>query len=135
MRRRLVTAALGLAALVGLALISDRGPTPMLGVYTWGAEVNTWRSCGGTETRWVQARPRIRDQLAEAHRRLTTRPYQGILVRAYLRHSGSTPDGFALDYDGLIRIDSVLSIGHAVPASCLDSTWALPGRRSSFLPR
>ena len=122
-----------LAPLVALTLI-DNDPTPMLGVYTWGPEVNTFRSCGGPDVRWVQAPAGILSRLRDAHQDLTDEPYQGILIEAHLRHSGDEPDGFALDYDGLIRVDSVLSIEATVPTSCLDTTWALPGRRPTYLP-
>lgn len=126
--------ALSVVVAVGLT-VADDDPTPMLGVYTWGHEVNTFRACGGTEVRWVQAEPTLLTRLRESHEALTTEPYQGILIEAYLRHSGDEPDGFASDYDGLIRVDSVLSTGGEIPAACLDTTWALPDRRPTYLPR
>jgi hypothetical protein len=112
----------------GLASLGcSSGPTPMLGVYTWGAEVNTFRYCGGTTELWVAGPPPVVQELRAAHDSLTSRPYQGILVEAYLRHSGRVPDGFALDYDGLIEVAEVLRVEGDVPATCLDTTWAVPG--------
>jgi hypothetical protein len=120
--------------LLGLFACDDV-PTPMLGIYTWGHEVRTFRSCGGTEVHWVQAPERVLQQLRQAHDSLTSEPYQGILVEAYLRHSADEPQGFARDYDGLIRVDSVLSVQGEIPDSCRDTTWALPGRRPTYFPR
>jgi hypothetical protein len=125
---------LTLAAVVGLTLMDD-GSAPMIGIYTWGPEVNTFRSCGGAEVRWVQAPADLLSQLRGAHQSLTSEPYQGIFVAAYLRHSGYEPEGFALRYDGLVHVDSVRSISAEVPTNCLDTTWALPGRRPTYFPR
>ncbi len=118
-----------------LAVFGCAGPPdPISGVYTWGAEVNTFRPCGGDKTFWVVAPDSVLHTLRSAHDSLASEPAQGILVEVMTMHSGRKPEGFAKRYDGVLGIVEVLSVQDSVPARCLETSWALPGRRPSYFP-
>lgn len=89
-----------------------------LGVYTFGAEVETFRPCGDSLTYWVTTSPPMWDHLRDLHQSLTTKPYQGIYVAVQGMPTDGERDGFAADYDGLFRIDTVYRSSATIPASC-----------------
>lgn len=113
---------------------AEEPATPMSGVYTWSAEVNTFRPCGGDKTFWVIAPDSVLQSLRSAHDALVSGEGRGILVTAILRHSGRTPEGFAERYDGLIGVAQVLEVDSSIPPACRETTWALPGRRPTYWP-
>ena len=90
------------------------------GRYVWGAEVESLRPCGDSLTYWVTAAEPVGRKLRAEHQALTTEPYQPVFVRVLGALSDEPRDGFALDYDGLFRIDSVVSVSAAIPAACED---------------
>jgi hypothetical protein len=88
------------------------------GRYVWGAEVESFRPCGDSLTYWVAAAEPVWQQLRAEHQALTSEPYQPVFVRVHGSPSDEPRDGFALDYDGLFRIDSVVSVSATIPAAC-----------------
>lgn len=109
-----------------------KGPEPLLGVYTYGPEVNSFRPCGGSDTFWVLGADSVLQALRAAHDSLSAGPGEGILVRAFTRHSGRGREGFAQRYDANLGITQVLETTAPVPEHCLETEWALPGRRPTY---
>jgi hypothetical protein len=88
------------------------------GRYVWGAEVETFQPCGDSLTYWVESLEPVWRRLRAEHQALTKTPYQAVIVRVHGNLSDAPRDGFALDYDGLFRIDSVVSVSATIPAAC-----------------
>lgn len=90
----------------------------LIGAYTYGHEVETVTLCKGGKTYWIKATPYVRKKLHQAHKELTTMPYQSI----YIEFSGEIlekkPTGFASVYSGYIQIDAVLDIRQRKPDRC-----------------
>lgn len=84
------------------------------GIYTWGAEVETFSPCGTGKEWWVRTDDALSHQLSSAHGNLTSEPYEGIYVRVTGFYAGpadeDTDGSFAIQYEGLFRITRVLSI-------------------------
>jgi len=78
------------------------------GHYTWGHEVRSFQPCGSDQVYWVKTSPEIQKELLEYHQANTSKPYEA----AYIEFEGQILNdeltGFARDYDGLIRINSIL---------------------------
>ncbi len=82
------------------------------GVYTWGAEVETFSPRGSGEKQWwVLTGMDMRQQLSVAHQRLTTEPYEGIYVKVSGYYAGPATEEkggpFSLQYEGLFEITKV----------------------------
>jgi hypothetical protein len=110
----------------------NEGPDPLLGVYRYGAEINTFQPCGGDDVFWVVGADSIQQMLRAAHDSLVAVPGDGILVRVFTRHSGTPREGFARRYDANLRITQVLEIAASGSDDCLGADWALPGRRATY---
>lgn len=92
------------------------------GIYTWGAEVETFSPCGTGKDWWVITEETLSHQLSSAHRNLTSEPYEGIYVRVIGFYAGpadeDTAGYFATQYEGLFRINKVLSIRKQSASDC-----------------
>jgi len=88
------------------------------GRYYRGAEVDAFHPCGADIAYWVSASSWVKSPLIDYLRLNTMEPYQPIYVefRGHLLHE--EVDGFARDYDGLIRISEVLLESAEIPATC-----------------
>ena len=110
----------------------NKGAEPLLGVYNYGPEVNTFQPCGGSDIFWVVGADSILQSLRAAHDSLVAGPGEGILIRAFTRHSGRVREGFAERYDANLGITQVLATTALVPENCIKTEWALPGRRPTY---
>ena len=92
------------------------------GVYTWGAEVETFSPCGtGSKEWWVITDEMLSHQLSSAHENLTSKPYEGIYVRVSGFYDGSANEAagaFAAQYEGLFRINDVLFARKGSTSDC-----------------
>ncbi|HEX9461592.1 MAG TPA: hypothetical protein VGB82_03250 [Alphaproteobacteria bacterium] len=90
------------------------------GIYTWGAEVETFSPCGSNKEYWVRASDAATNDLSKAHQRLTTRPYEGIYVDVVGFYAGPTSDeyGFEGQYEGLFDIEKVTVTRKSGPSDC-----------------
>ncbi len=82
------------------------------GVYTWGAEVETFAPCGGKKSYWVSGNSKLLEKLKNEHQKVTTKPYQGIDVTLVgtIDTSKKDLDGFAAEYDGVFNLTSIESL-------------------------
>lgn len=90
------------------------------GIYTRGHEVLSFQPCRSKEVYWVSASTWIRgplDNFLQAH---STGPYR----RAYIEFRGQLLDesvgGFAVEYDGLVRISEIHRVAVDVPINCTE---------------
>ncbi|MCU7845075.1 MAG: hypothetical protein KZQ93_14695 [Candidatus Thiodiazotropha sp. (ex Monitilora ramsayi)] len=108
--------------LVLLLLVScssvEEKRTTLAGKYTWGHEVNTIQLCGSDLVFWVQAKNEIYWLLREFHQSNTMKPYESVFIRFIGSENGKAEDGFAADYDGLYKIESVNDMQAEIPKDC-----------------
>ena len=97
-----------------VAAVSASCATPLTvykGIYTWGAEVETFSPCDSNKTWWVLASEPVWLQLRNAHQSLTTKPYEGIYAEVSGAYVGAATEelgvAFAAQYDGILRITDV----------------------------
>ncbi len=118
-RQRLAPGRLLAGALLLLILPGCSDPPPERGLYYYGAEVNVVCPCGTDTCFWVRGTGALLDPLKAFVQKNAAEPYQPM----YLRYRGAlldeSPVGFAVSYDGLYRIDSVLEIDSTLPGDCL----------------
>ena len=93
------------------------------GEYTYGHEVNTFCPKINSQCYWLN--PATREQIRQQLRQLSTthsnRPYQSVcLVLQGTIDRETKSDGFAADYDGLIKVDKVFGL-------CQDSEFVTQG--------
>lgn len=104
------------AILTGLAACGD--PPAERGLYYYGAEVNVVCPCGTETCFWVRGSPALLDPLKTFVQRNAETPYQPMFLRYRGRLLDDAPVGFAVSYDGLYRIESVLAIEKTLPENC-----------------
>jgi hypothetical protein len=88
------------------------------GLYTWGAEVNSFQPCESTSVYWVSASSWVLDPLKRFVAAQTTLAYKPIYVEFRGHLLDEQVGGFAADYDGLIRISEVLECSATIPDTC-----------------
>lgn len=105
----------------GKVVASDNLISRMRGLYTWGAEVETFQPCGSTRTFWVVGDAALlqplRDRSADLAR-TRDQPYQPVYVEASGMSEGKATDGFAMDYDAVYRITTVHAVDSLSPNGC-----------------
>jgi hypothetical protein len=93
------------------------------GIYTWGAEVETFSPCGtGGKEWWVSTTEPIWEQLRNDTMRLTTEPYEGIYVKVTGNYAGpateETGGAFSTQYEGLFKVTKVWLTRKTADADC-----------------
>ena len=88
------------------------------GRYYWGAEVNSFHPCGEATSYWVSASSWVQAPLIELVKTQAKEPYQPVFVKFRGHLLDEVRDGFAADYDGLIRISEILEMSAELPADC-----------------
>ncbi len=77
------------------------------GNYTWGAEVDVFQPCGSEKVYWVSASSWVKSPLIEYVKNTTSRAYQSVYIEFRGRILNEVRDGFAEQYDGLIRVSEI----------------------------
>lgn len=91
------------------------------GHYTWGAEVEAFQPCGTTRSFWIVGDNDLLQPLRDKSAALALargKPYQPVYIEASGVSQGEASDGFAADYEGVYRLQSVRTAGEASPAAC-----------------
>jgi hypothetical protein len=91
------------------------------GIYTWGAEVETFYPCDVKKEYWVDTTDAISKKLSSAHQALTSEPYGGVYVEVsgYFAGPAKVKDGdFAANYDGIFKIQRIYRIRKRTPSDC-----------------
>jgi hypothetical protein len=87
------------------------------GIYSWGHEVHTFRPCNGKTEFWVSFNW-AGFEMHRYYRQSISRPYQPMYVEFRGQVLNETVDGFAKQYDGLIRISEVKKYSFEIPVQC-----------------
>lgn len=88
------------------------------GLYFWGAEVNAFQPCGSGKAYWVSASSWVLGPLKAYLQKHTSKPYRPVYIEMRGHLLDEKTDGFASQYDGLIRISEVISKDVEIPADC-----------------
>lgn len=88
------------------------------GRYYRGAEVNSFHPCNSESTYWVSASSWVMNPVWSTLRKQTIQPYQPIYLEFRGHLLDEVVDGFAADYNGLIRISEIYHLGVAIPPDC-----------------
>lgn len=88
------------------------------GRYYWGAETNSFQSCNEGKAYWVSISTWNHDPLLAFVKKSVKEPYQAVYIefKGHLLNEGV--NGFAKDYDGLIRISKITSMSATIPTQC-----------------
>ena len=104
------------ASLSGCTTCGDRD---YKGIYYWGHEVNAFQPCGSEETYWVSASSWMLSPLKAYIESNTSQPYQPVYVEFRGHLLNEEVDGFAKNYDGLMRISEINAKRIDIPAECI----------------
>ena len=88
------------------------------GIFVWGAEVRTFAPCGQKVRYWVSGPGSVTAPLLEFYRKNTTQPYGRIYITLRGQLLDEERDGFAADYDGLLKVSQVLGMSKDAPREC-----------------
>ena len=88
------------------------------GLYTWGAEVNVFQPCGSTDVFWVSASSWVQRPLIDYLKKSIAAPYQSIYIEFRGALLDEVRDGFAEQYDGLIRVSEITHKSRDIPVEC-----------------
>lgn len=115
--------ALVLAAFAAiLAACATTASSPVLrGHYYWGHEVESFSPCGSKQSFWVVGDAALLKPIRAKAVELSQakgKPYQPVYVEVSGVSEGKANDGFAADYDGVVRFTAVRTINSSSPSGC-----------------
>lgn len=87
------------------------------GRYYWGEGVDSFRLCSSATHYWTSygfAGVKLR----AFYTKNTTAPYEPVYLRFRGHVLNEEVDGFAAEYDGLIRISEILEVSTQIPEEC-----------------
>ena len=88
------------------------------GHYIYGVEVNVFQPCNKKDAYWVTGSEKLLTHLVNTHEKLTTKPYEKIFIKFTGSYSAKALDGFAMDYEGQVKIDKVLELRKVGAGDC-----------------
>jgi hypothetical protein len=94
------------------------GPEPVTGLFRFGSEVQSFIPCGDTLEYWVTGRDEVWLDLRDRYDALMRAPYEPVFLRAVGMPTGRDSVGFAAEYDGVFRLDSVLEVSRSLEGAC-----------------
>ena len=89
------------------------------GMYTWGAEVDIFQPCGSDNVFWVSASSWVKGPLIQYVKNASITPYQPIYIEFRGHMLDEVRDGFAEQYDGLVRVSEVMYKSTKARVGCL----------------
>jgi hypothetical protein len=101
---------------------ASAGTEQLRGLYTWGAEVETFQPCGSSQKFWVVGDKSLLQSLRDRSAQLAQtrgKPYQPFYIEASAVSEGKATDGFAMDYDAVYRLKAVHTVSETIPADCV----------------
>jgi len=90
----------------------------IVGHYTYGHEVNSFRPCGEKQVFWVKGSNEILELMTKKYSALATKPYDEVFVEIKGGFESKASDGFAKDYDGQINILALVQMKNKQAADC-----------------
>jgi len=88
------------------------------GVYTRGHEVRSFQPCQSNRQFWVSASSWVQRPLTEYVEGHAAGPYHQVYLEFRGQMLDEPLDGFAADYDGLVRVSEIYTISVDIPPGC-----------------
>lgn len=88
-----------------------------IGKYYWGAEVNSFTPCNTKTSYWVSYNW-AGIEMNNFYKKNSKAPYQPMYIKFRGHLLNEKVDGFATDYDGLMRISEVQEFSFDIPTTC-----------------
>jgi hypothetical protein len=101
-----------------LTACNVKGDRIIAGRFVWGAEVITIQPCHSDKVYWVSASSWTRGPLLDYYENNVKKPYQPVYIEFRGQILDESVDGFAADYDGLIRISEIQKKALRIPDNC-----------------
>ena len=102
--------------LSGMAQAQDR---EYKGLYYYGAEVDSFKSCNYPDSFWVShGWGSINSDLKGFYKRNTTEPYQPIYIEFIGHPHHEESDGFEASYAGTVHISKITKLEAKPPSEC-----------------
>lgn len=110
------------AASAASAAAASAAQGPLLkGIYTWGPEVESFAPCNTDKTYWLEGSDALLAPLQDIAMKkadAANEAYQPVYVEIHAHDIGKASDGFAVEYDSVMRLDQVAAANAEVPADC-----------------
>lgn len=87
------------------------------GLYSWGPEVHSFTPCGDETSYWVSF-DWAGAEMHEHYKQYFDNPYQPMFIEFRGHILDEKVDGFAEEYDGLIRVSDVHRFTFDIPGRC-----------------
>ncbi|WNC70610.1 hypothetical protein RGQ13_10740 [Thalassotalea psychrophila] len=114
MHKHILISALLLLSSVGNSTESDE---LYQGIFTWGPEVHSFKTCVDNADYWILVNPEVL-KLKEFYHANQQQPYQGLYIEFKGEEQPKSQQGFAADYSSQITINEVLSYTFELPPIC-----------------
>ncbi len=88
------------------------------GYYIYGLEVNTFQPCGEKNVYWVTGSNETLQNLIKKYEQYSSHPYEEVYTKMIGRHIDKATDGFAMDYDGQIFVEKIITITKKSKINC-----------------
>ena len=90
----------------------------LAGYYIYGHEVNTFQPCDKEGTFWVISSNEELEVLRKEYLNYASKPYDEVFIEITGHYLDKPSDGFAMDYDGQIRVEKLLTIRIKSDSDC-----------------
>ena len=90
----------------------------LAGHYIYGHETEVFQPCNQTQAYWVTGPENILSKMVAEYEQLTSEPYEKVFVRLSADYIAKATDGFAMDYDGQVKINKLIEIRKSSKDDC-----------------
>ena len=92
--------------------------TTIAGHYIYGHEVNTFQPCDKEGTFWVMGSNEELEVLRKEYLNYASNPYDEVFVEIAGDYLGKPSDGFAMNYDGKIQVEKMMTMRKKSDTDC-----------------
>ena len=90
----------------------------LAGHYIYGHEVNTFQPCDKEGTFWVIGSNEELEVLRKEYLNYASKPYDEVFAEIAGDYLGKSSDGFAMDYDGQIQVEKMMTMRKKSDTDC-----------------
>jgi len=92
--------------------------TGLTGHYIYGHEVNSFQPCDRNDTFWVRGSNEQLELMKKEYLNYASKPYEEVFVEITGNYLDKSSDGFAMDYDGQIQVEKLITIRKKSNSDC-----------------
>lgn len=98
--------------------VLDTEKNTLAGHYIYGPEVDVFQPCNQSKAYWVIGQEPLLSSMVAQYGQLITEPYEQVFIIVTGDYLAKATDGFAMDYDGQIRINSLIKMSKSTKTDC-----------------